>query len=159
MGCDIHIVLERHWKERDLWVGLHEFPYMPAKALNTYGVTLIHEFVGWNLCTRDYNFFWALAGVRGGKGPPGIPRGLPHDASTLPLVTLDNDRGAHSHSWMSLSDLIPIIIRCKLGGQIPDAVANKLLNKPETNIVDEWIERWIELEEYGDYRIGFAFDN
>lgn len=159
MGCDIHIVLERHRKERDLWVGLHEFSYMPAKALNIYDVATTQIIVGWNLCIRDYNFFWALAGVREGEGPPGIPRGLPHDASALSLVTLDDDPDLHSHSWMSLSDLIPIIIRCKLGGQIPDAVANKLLNKPETNIVDEWIERWIEPEEYGDYRIVFAFDN
>ncbi len=74
-------------------------------------------------------------------------------------MILDDDLDLHSHSWMSLSDLIPIIIRCKLGGKIPDAVANKLLNKPETNIVEEWIERWVEPEEYGDYRIVFAFDN
>lgn len=161
MGCDIHIVLECKHAESDFgWVGLRQLTYVPTTVFTFFGITLQQNSVCWTLKNRDYNFFWAIAGVRSGEGEPGTARGLPEDMSDLSRMILDEDSNLHSHSWLTLRELIPYIIRCKLNEQIPDIVANKLLDGPELNIAHDWLGLYInEPEEHDNYRIVFAFDN
>jgi hypothetical protein len=55
---------------------------------------------------RNYDFFTALAGVRG-DGPE--PRGFPRDASPFVKEVTDAWGGdGHSHSWYMAQEFVPI---------------------------------------------------
>lgn len=158
MGCDIHIVLERKFDE--LWVGVRELGYTCGQSYRSSAGPMPVGFICNKLSARDYEFFFALAGVRGDEDQPGggTPRGLPGDCSTLSLALLDSI-DLHSHSHTSLTELIPIIQRCKVGHPVAMQVAAKLLNAPPSDIVADWIGESIEVEDYPNWRIVYAFDN
>ena len=163
MGCDIHIVLEHFDEKNEVWVGLHELGYMSKSALT--GVT--HDkststYVGWRLGERDYNFFYALAGIRGHdhEAPHREPLGLPENMSSLSRHVLADNSDMHSPSWISARELIPILERVKEGKPISELVASKLEGeKPNLDLLIEWIDEDIEESDIHMWRIVFAFDN
>lgn len=85
MGCDIHFVIEK--KVNNKWIGLvsTDYGYRPMAK------------------ERNYNFFSAIASVRGNgnRDPIGLPRD-PSDLSRLLVKEWDCD--GHSISWMMLRD-------------------------------------------------------
>lgn len=58
---------------------------------------------------RNYVLFGALAGVRGDRAPLIEPRGMPPDPSPE-YTELAAWSDAHSHSWLSLTDVAAILI-------------------------------------------------
>lgn len=93
MGCDIHLVLEKHDDELG-WVGVDTFSGHESTLGKGYNAPVARQ--------RNYRLFAALAGVRG-EGPE--PRGLPEDISTTTLLLVKEwDSDGHSHSWLPLSD-------------------------------------------------------
>src|SRR5215471_14331674 len=116
MGADIHMVLERRVKLRDVekWVGVNAFPYIIGSIYTGDGA--VSDRVYWHVDRRNYNLFADLAGVRG-DGPE--PKGVPDDASDLALVEIDEWGGdGHSHTWLTLDEAIPIFL---LNGSFGDA--------------------------------------
>lgn len=96
MGCDIHLVLEKHDEELG-WIGIDAFRgHRDRKG----------EYSSPHATDRHYRRFAALAGVRGG-GPE--PRGVPGDASALTrLFVRDWDSDGHSHSWLPVAEAAKI---------------------------------------------------
>lgn len=110
MGCDIHFTVER--KFGDDWVGVYSTDYSPNLVGDRGMEKLSDIYVGekreysWEgnvqhhysrpvLRDRHYEFFAALAGVRG-DGPE--PNGIPYDASELTRQS-DATWGDDGHSW------------------------------------------------------------
>lgn len=80
--------------------------------------------------------------------------------SELSVLILSDDVDLHSHSWLTIAELIPIIMRCKLNDKVPNIVADKLLDRPVPNIPYEWLGVHLDApDEANDFRIVFAFDN
>lgn len=179
MGCDIHIVLERRDMVRDCWVGLREIGYLDKRPLNLHvGVSPEEQhqwkvspplnFIAHKLKSRDYNFFYGLAGVRDGDEPAGVSNGLPDDQSTLSTLVLTNNSDLHSHGHVTLRQLLPILAQRKNGLPWSDKLAamvhdDRVTTKLQTGIdpndlILEWIDD-IKWEDIDDYRIVFAFDN
>jgi len=134
MGCDIHAYLER--KVEDKWVMVKQVGF--------------HKYDPGNFCNRDYNYFAALAGVRGG-GPEA--KGLPDDVSdSVQMHSNDWNTDGHSHSYMPISEAIALY---------------KFIHS-EAPKYDDWVyhlfgEETEIIEEYRggikSYRVVFWFDN
>ena len=118
MGCDIHMHYEV--KDKDGWKlydWKNEFvlgKYEDDSTKYNYDKMFSHPlYVG-----RNYDLFAILADVRNGIGFAGVstgegfvpirePRGLPDDVTSA--VNLDSDEwgsDGHSHSWLSLSEIM-----------------------------------------------------
>jgi hypothetical protein len=127
MGCDIHMVVERRWRDR--WIGLHAFPYMTGGIwfhelgldYNSEDGKRVHAqleagvSVKWPARDRNYELFAALAGVRG-DGPKA--RGLPDDMSDLARAEWESwgGLGDHSFTWYSMREAMPIFLRHQFNG-------------------------------------------
>lgn len=152
MGADIHMVLEvLHEGE---WVGLHAFPY--ARVTAHRDAAAVWEYLSWLPRSRNYDLFAALAGVRG-PGPE--PRGMPEDASPLARMESDHWGGdGHSHSWMLMSEALPIFQRFQF-----NSAAARLggMSLEELRTIDlEYFGMSDDEEEALDtYRLVFWFDN
>lgn len=170
MGCDIHMVLEKKFGER--WVGLHDFSYLPASALQIdLDSKKGYSWIGWAITGRHYEFFWQLAGVRGGLGLEGKERGLPPDISELAHYRLspELDLGLHSHSWNTMRELAVILGRAKHDLEVdPDAkpvtakaatVAASLGVESARSIISKWVIEIYDESELDDLRVVYAFDN
>lgn len=93
MGCDIHLVLEKHDPELG-WVGIDTFTGHESRYTKGYSSPAARE--------RNYKLFAALANVRG-DGP--LPKGVPDDASqTTRFLVKDWGSDGHSHSWLPLTE-------------------------------------------------------
>lgn len=97
MGTDIHFVVE--FRDPDIdngaWFGVF--------SSDTLSLRLEHPL--YELLSRDYPFFAALASVRGFAGPE--PNGFPDDASALARHSLAVDRwDMHSICHMSLYEFV-----------------------------------------------------
>jgi hypothetical protein len=166
MGCDIHIVLERKDKDNDRWVGLRQLSYIDVGPLDLSGAVMPNEarYICWKIARRDYAFFYRLAGVRGYDEPvpmqPLSERGLPDDMSHLSSFVLGSDSDLHSHSWVDMRELIPILLHIKEDAAVPDLVATKLEDsEPDISVLHRWVSDDIEIEHIDDWRLVFAFDN
>lgn len=159
MGCDIHIVLERKNHDSGRWVGIRSYGHFRSILLTDLSDSA-SSLVGWKLKNCDYDFFYALAGVRG-EGPGGRePLGLPDDMSDLSDYELNNDSDLHSHSWISVRELIPILLRVKEDKPIPKIVEQVLIaHVPDVSVLQRWVDDDIDDENVDDWRIVFAFDN
>jgi hypothetical protein len=170
VGCDIHIVLER--KLGNDWVGIKSMDSIQLSQLDIHlnGQTIdtAPTKQGWSrafykLTGRDYSFFAAIAGVRGDESDESQlePRGLPDDLSLLSRYYLSDENGdLHSHSWLSLNELAPILLRVKEGIGVPELVADKLTDNviSEHEVLQRWVVDSYE-SEVDSFRIVFAFDN
>lgn len=141
MGCDIHIVLER--RIDGAWIGLHDFPYFTGRSTDPEDA---QYWPGPEATQRCYERFSRLAGVR---RPGPAPRGIPDDASQLARLRLSEWKGdAHSVSWMSLEEALPIFI--ETADFREDSIEAKF---PASFIFGE------AADEIGKHRIIFWFDN
>lgn len=85
MGCDIHVIVERCNKNTETWF------------------LTKHEITGSE--NRNYQFFNALAGVRGNG--PAEPKGLPYNASLGTKAEIaDWGLDCHSTSYMDLDKFL-----------------------------------------------------
>ncbi len=161
MGCDIHLVLEVKNPKNDEWVGVRTYDYLRESMLN-YHNEVTPGLVGFQIKRRNYEFFDDLCGVRGNGSKFGFsPRGLPHNISSLTELVLSDDTDLHSHSWLTMEELEPILIKHwnELAAvQVAAALAGdswnsrKLINR----LVDDDIGDVYPIDYY---RLVFAFDN
>jgi hypothetical protein len=146
MGCDIHLVLEKRIEE-GRWVAVDTFNgHHPAHREKGRSINWSSPAAR----SRNYRRFAKLAGVRG-DGP--APRGLPDDLSqTARFLSDDYGVDGHSHSWLAISDAIPIFDETEywLDSETPDTFARKF---PADFFFG------IESEHIDSYRLVFWFDN
>lgn len=128
MGCDIHMVYERRKSDREAWLGVVAVDCIKVSARPRCD-------------DRDYEFFAALAGVRG-MGP--APLGCPLDMSELARaqVALIGPDG-HSRSY-------------KLARDFCDAFRRG--NGNATKLTDDEI-MGVYMEDDEQWRVVFWFDN
>jgi hypothetical protein len=164
MGCDIHLVLEKHDENLSEWVGLHDYGLPPSEAVQELPV----GWMSFKANRRDYNFFAHLAGVRANFPEDKVypypePKGIPADASSLTLYRFrqwEND--AHSASWLPLKEFAFIYAR-EVKENVEHIVAERLEggDQHETlqlyqEVAGTYIDDFNELDLY---RIVFWFDN
>ena len=90
MGCDIHVVIEQQVGNK--WIGLCATDCMQKRPV---------------FAERDYEFFGAVASIRGRSGK--FPNGLPYDISELSWLLFSNaPMDHHSASHMPLDDFCNI---------------------------------------------------
>jgi hypothetical protein len=153
MGCDIHPFAEKRVDGR--WQGIEDvFPFM----------------------RRDYLMFGFLADVRNEHALPTIaqPRGLPQDLSAHVEEQYGlSDDGAHSFSWLSVSELVGFNYDCPVADpreSVPalsksgrcEYVSNPNQGEVTTLRVllgQHFFDELRELQEAGVERIVFWFDN
>ena len=132
MGCDVHGFLEK--KHKGKWCMLREIERSAYDGDSSS-----------NFRNRDYNYFSALAGVRG-EGPE--PKDLPTDVSDSVQMHSDNwDTDGHSHSYMPISEAIAL---------------HKFLYPDNTKYGRAYhlfgLEKH-EVKDISEYRVVFWFDN
>ena len=168
MGCDIHLVLEKHDENLSEWVGIHDYRLPPNVALQERPA----GYMSFKVDRRDYNFFAHLAGVRanfpdGKESPYPLPKDIPSDASSLTLYRFGQwEHDAHSASWLPLKDFAFIYARevkensDELLGEL---VAERLEGGDQhktfelyEEVAGTYIDNFDELDKY---RIVFWFDN
>lgn len=138
MGADIHFIVEQRIKSqrgKDRWIGVTSSGYN-SKTKGS---------------SRFYEFFSALAGVRGpGPKPKGHPKNL-SDLSKIVLKQWDGD--SHSHTYYTAEDF------CKL------YLESVTKYWPEFVAKHPWLDSYNILGVYSDkpplsdYRVIIFFDN
>jgi len=165
MGCDIHLVLETADCAADgtqgPWTFCHDYPYIPARALRwSEDVIPANGYISWAVRARDYEFFAALAGVRG-EGP--APKGLPADISprTVELVSSWGS-DAHHATWYYAEEFAAIY------GQLDRVRARYVADKMRGDLkrsdgsevsYDDWLMEVIGTDVYDKHRVIIWFDN
>lgn len=171
MGADIHMYIEKRTSNGD-WAcvrNLNETLHSKSLSVLARASSAMNDgfHAYWNLRSRNYALFAALAGVRG-DGPE--PRGLPEDVSQLIEDEYEGWRGdAHSVSWYLASDFVRIYESVTTPELLPDdeplseyviarmehgdrrAVEMFLIDKVSLYMNDE--------DSVNDYRFVFWFDN
>lgn len=134
MGCDIHIVLERRRKPNERWIGVWSSDNGPNRRAQ--------------VASRDYDFFGAIAGVRGRpEGFSNYPRNLPEDVSQLAWSQyMRCPTDYHSVSHMSASEFCTIHHKVN-----PD-------KSRAENVTYDLLGLWGD-EDEGEHRVVFWFDN
>ena len=162
MGADIHIYAERKLKD-GTWAMCSGYNGIDNAVFQGDSGPKCNYF---RVKSRDYNFFAALAGVRG-FGPD--PKGLPDDVSPLVREEAESwSSDGHSHSWYSAEEFVPIFMDYKLTDkERTDLVAHKLEVSYSTDIAVTVLEKFLGLDlPYKDgeedpsvIRFVFWFDN
>lgn len=151
MGCDIHLVLEKRHGEK--WVGIDTFNghHRPKWALKD-GET--YDYSSPVTRSRNYVRFAALAGVRG-AGPEA--KGVPHDASDLTKLTVEDwGSDGHSHSWLPLKEAAHIFLQT---GFRPDEEVDDFTKEyPESYFFNVDASEGSR-NNIDDFRVVFWFDN
>lgn len=165
MGCDIHIILERKDLERGHWVGVRDYAIFNRSLLldaNAHANRLVQ----WQIKSRNYEFFNDLCGVRGDGSQFGYePKGLPDDASNLTLLEIGEDDDLHSHSFLSIDELEPVLRKHwpeLLNTAVAQALEGHHSHKLYQLLIDDDIEDTVDEDpsRYKDnWRLVFAFDN
>lgn len=113
MGCDIHcyaeVFVSGAWKKVD-----EIFPCPEWKKASS-GKLLCDN----PISDRNYSLFGFLADVRNVYNVPVLkgPRGLPEDVSKeVKLLSIEQISDSHSHSWLSLGELLSFDYDCKVNG-------------------------------------------
>lgn len=155
MGCDIHIVVERKWKDR--WIAVRTDQGFARGGYSDERTEWVYPEIG----GRNYPFFARLAGVRG-DGPE--PLGIPSDASDHTLMAMDLwGSDAHSHSYLPLkdfatrwcaadADFIATLTKERLAGE--DRAYARLLYRASIGAFDLYDDMDVD-----DFRVVFWFDN
>lgn len=174
MGCDIHIHLERKVvipkRDIDCWQTVNQFTGIPLEGIwfNTAEAIPKHAFkphttAWWNVEGRNYDFFAALAGVRG-DGPE--PKGMPYDIAPLTQAFFDSWEGdAHSASWHYADEFVEIFFQhCLTEHQIAEETEHRLRGLHGPMFWAYLMDRYIHAmpSEPGsprDWRFVYFFDN
>jgi hypothetical protein len=134
MGCDIHVMLEQRVKTKScpegVWQVLNTFNGMDLHSLwYMQDITLDDNkspMAYWNVEGRNYEFFAALASVRGHGRPE---KGLPSDISPMVEAWVESWEGdGHSHSWDYADDFTKLYMKYCLSEQVVAEYAAKRLN-------------------------------
>lgn len=165
MGADIHIYAER--KLRDgTWSMCRDYKatspqlYEGLKLADDTYPMLFTKARG-----RHYDFFAALAGVRG-DGPE--PKGLPPDVSPLVKEISDGwDVDGHSHSWYSARDFVPKFMEHWIPAEEGAALIAKKLDGYGHGLVAEVLAHYLGIDvpyvndvpDVDAIRFVFWFDN
>ena len=166
MGADIHIYAEQKLSN-GAWAMVKEFR---SQAYTVFDVKPKHndyDRLFPRISGRNYEFFAALAGVRG-VGPD--PRGMPTDVSPYVEEAADDwDNDGHSHSWYTASEFAPIFIRHCLNEEEIADVMRKRLDQLGPDVISRVIENYIGIRVPGEFedegpqldklRFVFWFDN
>lgn len=150
MGCDIHFVVEAK-VETGEWIGVYVEHMTPDMAFSA-NENFLTDKNGhtYPIGLRNYNFFAALAGVRG-DGPPA--KGIPTDVSATARVMIERDgEDGHSHSWCSMEEFITKWLETTC---FENVAAIRLSGKKLA--IHEVIGVWDD--ELADMRVVFWFDN
>lgn len=146
MGCDIHLCLEKKYKDR--WVMIDNFRGCRDYHSGNWAWRESKQ--------RNYSRFAALAGVRG-EGPEAV--GWPDDASDgAAMLREQYGHDGHSHSWMMLETAA--LVFEGTGGDPPDWVT-----KCDLDSYQRFFDLEIGDQDEGydgpasDYRLLFFFDN
>ncbi|MBM1817141.1 hypothetical protein [Pseudosulfitobacter pseudonitzschiae] len=127
MGCDIHVVIEE--KVNCGWLGVAATDMMEVRPA---------------YAQRDYDFFGAIANVRGSG--PNYPKNVPRDVSDLAWhLYMRHPTDHHSPSYMDLDDFC--------------SIHNRL--RPQDSRSEYSVEdlTGIDCDEGRKYRVVFWFDN
>lgn len=167
MGCDIHWIIEKRYRNPEpdnVWVGVamkYNTPALPVSANlpDEHSLFIRPIYSG-----RDYAFFAALAGVRG-DGPD--PRGVPPDVSTLARTDIDSyGTDGHSHSWATLLEFVLAWLEVNkpqaYGVCIAALAARRLDGTPLSDEAQRILGYYTGiswLNELDDYRVVYYFDN
>ena len=168
MGCDIHFIVEVDFARDDMmgvprgkvpkWVGVYSTGHTPNMARNPDDMYRTARYAWCD--ERDYDFFAAIAGVRG-EGPE--PNGIPEDASELARAYIDNyGVDGHSHGHMPLIDFVRAKMRVRADAVTAAGVTHKLTASSTNIIAREPVEYALaDLSTYQDdlVRVVFFFDN
>ncbi len=108
MGADIHIFAERRLKD-GTWATCRDYEAKNAVAFDDPGIKEgAYPMLFYRVRSRNYNFFAALAGVRG-DGP--VAKGMPDDAAPLTMEHWHSwYSDGHNHSWYLASEFVPIFM-------------------------------------------------
>ena len=135
MGCDIHVMLERKVPTSShpegVWQVANTFTHVPLRALwmieeQINGDKVLTGNAYWNVEGRKYDFFAALAGVRGdGPDPKGIPEGI----SPMVEEWIKSWGGdGHSHSWHYADEFAELFMKHHLSDEEVVRITEKRLN-------------------------------
>lgn len=170
MGCDVHMILEKFDKPRNVWVGLHAYDSIYDKSVDQMPRTPRRDWPWmWALAQRrNYRFFGEICdGVRGQASSLGYARrGVPDDISDLARMHIEKwGQDGHSHSWLYLHEFLAAWGRTHCSQEEQDKEALKNLQGEiayasytpvATMVLDEEV---VTPETACDYRIVFFFDN
>ena len=138
MGCDIHIVMERHDPEIQEWIGVWSSDNGPRKDGRQF------------VARRDYGFFAQFA-VRGRAETVIWPRNLPKTVSKLAWSQyMRCPTDYHSASYATPAEFVAAWLRAN-----PDGSDGKI--RPDFAMYD-LLGLFDEYEE-GEHRVVFWFDN
>lgn len=162
MGCDIHLVLEGRDSPTDKWHFVHDYPYMEGGALRILNVSsqdaIPHDaYIGWHVKARNYEFFAALAGVRGdGPAAKGLPCGMAPETSSR-VESWGSD--GHSHTHYDIAEFAEIYGR--LDHVRAAFVADKLAGRHalSSDGYGEWLLTRAGRGDYQEHRVIIWFDN
>lgn len=154
MGTDIHFTVENKTADAPTWIGVYStsvtpnFPLVDVDGNAKFNRRALYK-------DRNYNFFAALAGVR---GPGPASKGVPEDASALTRreVAVWGVDG-HSHSHLSLQEFVGTWLQV-CNPELFAAHAKEMLDGagPITPTLSKYMGVW---GDEGDFRVVFWFDN
>ena len=167
MGADIHLFLERKMKSGNWACVANLDNIIHLDGLDGVQPSGSVSYAWYRLNRRNYQFFGALASVRGDGEEP---RGLPIDVSDL--VEEESHGWAmdgHSHSWMYADEFISIYNKVWLEpneDEPLDQYSRRLLTDGKDEAVLEFLRTMcnplvinLEQDNADDYRFVFWFDN
>lgn len=161
MGADIHMYVERKLSNGS-WATVQTFEPVDKTAMGMKSDNA-YDWMFYDVTSRDYGLFAALAGVRG-DGPK--PLGVPDDASPLYLQYVQDWAGdGHSHSWCSATEFVNTYVST-MDSDTPTVkrFASWVLDVGSNNAVLRFLDVYcsVRVSENGDaddYRFCFFFDN
>ena len=147
MGCDIHIAVERKIAD-GFWT--------PVRFMSPIKVHLSPEnkigYAKAQVCSRNYEFFAAIAGVRG-DGPEA--RGYPEDVSPSTRFYLESV-GDHTPSWLPIKDFLAAFMATRWVSPIEkENAGNGEIKYPASEFF--YLDEADETPD--DYRVVFNFDS
>lgn len=166
MGCDIHVSLERKVSrisgEGFEWRCVTLFEVPPEKALTETKLSG-HDY--YRVESRNYDFFAALAGVRGNTVDKREPKGLPDDLSlevAWRCAYWDSD--GHSFSWDYADDFCSMFFKHCLNGEEQRELAEEIMTGDEAieswkKVMNLYLWRVSDDAKSSDYRFVYFFDN
>lgn len=166
MGADIHIFAEARLRDGS-WAMCKAFGYEHMTAVGLKPKKDAPEWLSHRVRRRQYDFFAALAGVRGdGPRPKGLPATVsPYVADRWEAEMVDS----HSASWYTAREFVPIFMEHHMTDtERAELTADKLEGKYDVDIIAEVLEHYIGVDvpyngddkrDHDALRFVFWFDN
>lgn len=182
MGADIHIYAEKKitMNYKDTWVYYRSYERISSKMFDSFRLVVgdckvVEDAIPdpinlwYRVDGRHYDFFAALAGVRG-LGPE--PKGLPDDMSFVVKYKADSwGADGHSHSWYYAEDFLPIFLEHHTTPEERKEYAKDILENGSAFTMSKALDQYLGIDTYigeglngslyetNAYRFVFWFDN